>query len=254
MNQATTGKDPEPLSMAKILEGTGLLSPSPISSTYFTVTVHADAVFKAQVAWVKKMLPKWGELLEKKSGTHLAVTDLSGKFPDERIEFDDDYKTNGGEFHNVRLIAHLWIKGAINNQTAAHPRMRRMLAGQIKKVLYEEIMANFPPPFNYKNPGYAAGVKCIFSLRNGYNPSWWTKKEMEKINDKQFYKQLDPIFSNKGAELIQFSAPQKRTGTIILSFKFKTDTTYADVRKLEKNVLEFFEKKPVRNCLDTPRV
>jgi len=68
------------------------------------------------------------------------------------------------------------------------------------------------------------------------------EKRNGKINDKQFYKQLDPIFSNKGAELIQFSAPQKRTGTIILSFKFKTDTTYADVRKLEKNVLEFFEK------------
>jgi len=56
MNQATTGKDPEPLSMAKIWKAR-IAQPFPIFFNLLHGNRHADAVFKAQVAWVKKCCP-----------------------------------------------------------------------------------------------------------------------------------------------------------------------------------------------------
>jgi hypothetical protein len=236
MNQATTGKDPEPLSMAKILEGTGLLNSSKTLRTFFKVTFQTEALFDAQITWLKKMLPKWENLLIKKSGT-TTIHNVG-------IRLDDSGKT---EYDRAKLIACLWIDGVINGDAIKYPRMKKMLSGQIKKFLAEEIMKKFPPPFDYKHPNFAAGVHCSFSVQHREYNKHWKGSEIKILNDSRFYDKLNDFLAANGFEALSYSTPKKKSDAFKFSVEIKREIIWSDYKNFHNELRKFFLKNLLTN-------
>jgi hypothetical protein len=246
MHQEKTGKDPEPLSLTKILEGTGLLSPSQNYSTYFTVTFQTEAVFNAQIVWLKKMLPQWIGLLIEKAGVHLAIGNPNNAPLTEGFGLIDSGKT---EYHRAKIVAHLRINGELNREAIKYPPTRRMLDGQIKKLLYEEIRTKFPPPFNYNNPNFAASVHCSFYVRPRDYTTLWEESEVRIFNDSRFYDKLNNFLAGKGFETLSYSAPEKTYNILKFIVKIKKEIICRDYYDFENQLQEFFIENLSRNAL-----
>ena len=214
-------KEPKPLVMAEILNGTGLLDSSSFAVTSFTATITTGAVYNAQVAWLKKKLPLWGDLLATKSGTH-PFNPLIYSNERRSIGLIDSGKI---EDQRAKLVAHLWISGGINTEAIKHLGLRNMLAGQIKKVLATDIVLDFPPPFDYRAPSFAAGVGCSFFVRSFRKDNLWLANEIALSNTPKFRDQLASFLAGRSAELYGYSPLRGDSDSISLDCKFVSDIT-----------------------------
>jgi hypothetical protein len=223
-------KEPGPLLMRDVLQGLGIYDPH--ISTIFTVTIPTGARYDAQVEWLRKQLPYWRELLLRKSGANAVDTTENGK------EFEVSDTGSLGQNERAKLIARLWIPGGINKELIGHERMRTVLPGQLKKILAEEIMENFPPPFEIKNPSFAADCECTFFIKVRRPFYRWEESELLLARNGTYRRLIGDFLGKEKANITTYKSPEDQYDPISFGCYFHDDLSANDFNSFKKRLLE----------------
>ncbi len=124
-------------------------------STLFKWTLELYSMNNGRIAWIRKRVAEWVEVINQKSGATLVEHEFKGR----RFQVGE-HKLWEVEFEFV-------IPGALN-LAALHPAMAKHFSGFFKKFLAEEIFRRFPLSFKDLRPyeiPFAAGITDMYVLK-----------------------------------------------------------------------------------------
>jgi len=156
MKQATA--TPKRLDMSEIVSGWGESILDLNHSTPFTVVLDTGAKTKGHSKWINANLHRWEKLLNTTSGAQV----ISVQTKDKKENFWE-YTIKRERIMGTKIVVRLNTKGTIKFDAIADPDIRKMLRGQLKKILACKIIRNFLPPFDIQNPLFSH--TCIDSYQ-----------------------------------------------------------------------------------------
>ncbi len=184
----------------------GLLTGFPASvydpdlATVFKVTVDTGASIYAQILWLKMELKKWVTILNEKSWAQVL-----------------DAAVSVNKSNQTKLVLELITNGRYTGSADLHPLMNRILFGQVNRLLQELIMANFPPPFYYRDPLMKAGANIMFSFpRHSFLNRQWEANEIRQSQKSEVQNALEETAREFELELVSFRMePGSDTGALL---------------------------------------
>lgn len=200
MNQPAakaTETESKPLVLAEIMAGMDNLYDS-AGSTRFTVTQECKPECRAQAVWLAQQMPQWVALLNENSGA--IVTSY-------RVKYDVKKYGSGQSYIDSALIVDLELPGGLKLENIEDEEFRQVQSGQIRKLLAERVLKNFPPPFEYwSGIGLALNWPVTYRLNRISSQRQCETELFKKIDPQKLRQDLREFLQGLGAELIAYEA------------------------------------------------
>ena len=206
-------QEERPLVLKQLLTGLESLY-DPLGITKFTVTKTTGAKAQAQAVWLAKQLPGWVDLLNQKSGA--VVINARVKFEVKRNEF-----SRGGwsTYENGKLVVEMVLPGGLVLEQIEDEELRKSQAGQIKKILAQKILEEFPPIFDCENPTFAANWPVTYCMRK-FHRFRYVYKELDEA---KFLIELAEKLLGIDAEVVGFRASEGLSDMAYLTLAWLKD-------------------------------
>ena len=176
----------ETISMEKVLGGLGLLNPR--HATEFDVSLKTGAATPGHVAWVQKMLPSWEDFLNTNSGARVisSTVNVEGK-----------------------IVVRMVIKGGVCTDRITDADIGKMIPGQVRKILAEKILRDFPVTFEARYPYFCAEVTDTYFVFPGRDGVSWTEERLEEMRKEKTKEIIEEVLTAFKAKLFKICIPGK---------------------------------------------
>lgn len=225
------------MEVEELLRGFGPGAYAAGQGTCFKWKENIGPLNNGQIAWVKKRLAAWCELVNKVSG----VTILNQRQRGEYNEFDNAF---GQMVRNKYwdLEFEFSIPGALNPK-ALHPAVAEFLPGQWKKFLAEELFRRFPLGIkdgDDKEPLFQAKCGDIIVFKPQSAPEKATLNAKQVFFSEEFKYRLQTILTDYGAELLLLKDMARLTTKMwecqIIVMRWLADTQKSKRSKLQHDL------------------
>ena len=240
MEKEGDAKERKPLSVMELMDGWGEGLIGSDGKIIFTVTEDTFASYQPQVQWIKNYLHLWIGDIIKEAGVMVV---------EANVKVGEDYlKYESSKVKNVSIVLKLSIQGLLLSDKIKNEEMRRLISGGLKKTLARNIIDNFPPSFDVKNPKFSQNVQDVIKFNTTSGQNGWKVYEIRRMNDR-----WTSIIQPAITEILMHKAVLKSTfrptvtigGPIGIRFEYLEESTLKDRRDLIDKLGKFFKEQDI---------
>ncbi|NTW27357.1 MAG: hypothetical protein HGA36_03465 [Candidatus Moranbacteria bacterium] len=197
----------KPIALKKLLLGLENIY-EPDLGTTVKISCETKCFLNGHRAWLRKMMPTWIKQLNFYSGGNVLSWSISKS------------KTTGG----FQVDLEMFFQGAMNNKKM-HPKTAAMLSGQMRKLIAMEVIKAYPPPFNVREPIFAAESYDFLKIELEFRREKEIVNFLAGMKEEETISKIKNCFEKHDAQFIRFFKSSKGFMTYGILFKWTKDIT-----------------------------
>jgi hypothetical protein len=195
----------KPIEMEKLLKGLENIY-EPDLGTTVKITHPTNCYLNGHKAWLKERMPIWVKQLNFYSGGKVLSWSINRSRATAGFQIDLE----------------MFFPGSIH-RTKLHPKTAEMLSGQIRKLIAMEVISEYPPPFDVREPVFAAESYDFLKIELQFRRDDEIKKFLAGIKEDENISIIKNCFKKHDAEFIRFFKSSKGFMVYGILFKWKKD-------------------------------